>query len=1754
MENVKCSPRKRKLNSLSPQFKDEDCFSPLNLSKKSVDIPNRKTYPVITSSDECKSTGSCASGTSEKNASVFGNKQNETVSSVSGCSTSEEDGACDVIYVGSSPSKIPKISLTDAKKIRRQVKKLQIERARKSNAECSASSGQSTSFPATPTSLACNDSGTETSSLNTTSAALSNKPISRLSLFRMKCQAKKPNTKENTTIGKITEDLQIGYQLKTSTRVQELKTLTCPDITEYVKNCSPNSEKHAPDLMSGSSTTMSGEEDTSILSLNYKSQNIENVSSWSLKEKIEFAMSLASSSLSSAKNIKKSKKSPMKEDQAQALTNLQPHFPQIKSAFRENEHIPQNTDKVFNVTPSVNSNNSPSKSPKGKSRVSNISTVPSLSSSQSAVLHEQKCNPLPLKSVVVTSNLHSKERSPADLIQKEKSQLQPNISGMKSVVGNKPTSRKNNDSSLNHHKQSVVGNRSTVPSAVLAAPALSSQSAVLNQKICNPVQVKSETVISSDLDSKEKNGLKPPLSKPSSSNSNATVLATSSVKGKPIQKKGEVLNVVIDKIKGNIIKDLSLNNSVRDMSSEMNILSCKSASVDGCEPCLTIQQSGSQSKISKCVRKNEKSSSSMNKEETANQSSLCNVTDLKPLNKLSNTEIKSPLTVRKDIFLDEKECRKTELTKSSETAVTFGQKPLIPDMNHSSPEKERAESYREELSPGEKSDLLPGMPVIASYIPILFSGIKTSEHKVSNGTESRALSKQNTDIATEVFIRQNVSISVIGDGVNNTKGKQNENDILRNNLSILQKSNTPCKSMTEIRQKNSSVENKSTKQNQDLSAALPSSSTVHNTFQSSRSPKKLTPTSSSVTCSASTDEHSVSGTLNARCGALQKVKKCRAEESTHTSINEGQLKYSSERKTGFLSFVPSPSRNSSATSKKQSMSRKVEKQERESVSIVNNISTKVSSSELSRLEIKSCTDDMYTNDDISTKEVLISESTRIEMETSISSPSKKKTTPPVQPQPSTSQNYVVSPQISRHPKKFSIPDQKNGFEILMANRKMNSPSKRLGKNSPIKYVVNNKRSPSKWRQKSVSPRKDGVKRSLTFDVGGNSIEEQNDNSMSSLRFSTECVGYFESVLNEVFQDADMKKVISETESNHVIKFKQLQYQAKKLYVRMLSRKYTWHRVTDIKYNEIDVSAAFNDLEQDGFVTSDYNSEELDVLLNMLKLQELKSLCKTFRIQPITQPKPILVQALLDYGRNQQTLGGSRSDSSLVLRRRLRDELRHCIKLCEKQRKTFRRIFLLFSLPHQNTNEDRDVSRQLILLHYVKTNKIIFPSFSIQKTRPVFQTRDAMSSFEDANELLDQMTNALTAKDWKMAQLCGQRAWEDFKNLINDPVLREEAMRMPLYMRSYTAASTYAYVMTQAVDVFKKGKLLFDCVTMLQELLSQDVYLLHYRGKWYDQLALILQSHLKNNAEAAETVIRGMEDPDVGEVDQQILSTRGSLLLSRRKGLSDDLKLRLVELIKKPLRDPPSVLIKAKSLQSNAPGRKQVYVQEDVIRQETTYSSVEEFAISHYHRQGYKEGMHAEGSVIVTLFGLIFWDVIYGHPLPDVYRSPYQAEPLDLNSVEFYRNRKEVIDNRLLDLRSWNLETVNQHIKTIFEQHEEKISIVSWQRFRSPQQVVEVINSIGVELLSKILERLAKHYRTVRSGFPDLFVWDPQRAKCKFVEVKGPNDRLSIPQKMWLNYLTKCNADAEVCYVETTGSKRCKRKKTVAESEDEDDDI
>jgi hypothetical protein len=70
------------------------------------------------------------------------------------------------------------------------------------------------------------------------------------------------------------------------------------------------------------------------------------------------------------------------------------------------------------------------------------------------------------------------------------------------------------------------------------------------------------------------------------------------------------------------------------------------------------------------------------------------------------------------------------------------------------------------------------------------------------------------------------------------------------------------------------------------------------------------------------------------------------------------------------------------------------------------------------------------------------------------------------------------------------------------------------------------------------------------------------------------------------------------------------------------------------------------------IISDYSSEKLEVLLNMLKLAELRLLCRTFRIPSAAQPKLKLIQALMQYGQSQQTISGSqRGDSKAMIKSR-----------------------------------------------------------------------------------------------------------------------------------------------------------------------------------------------------------------------------------------------------------------------------------------------------------------------------------------------------------------------------------------------------------------------------------------------------------------------------------------------------------------------
>ena len=97
------------------------------------------------------------------------------------------------------------------------------------------------------------------------------------------------------------------------------------------------------------------------------------------------------------------------------------------------------------------------------------------------------------------------------------------------------------------------------------------------------------------------------------------------------------------------------------------------------------------------------------------------------------------------------------------------------------------------------------------------------------------------------------------------------------------------------------------------------------------------------------------------------------------------------------------------------------------------------------------------------------------------------------------------------------------------------------------------------------------------------------------------------------------------------------------------------------------------------------------------------------------------------------------------------------------------------------------------------------------------------------------------------------------------------------------------------------------------------------------------------------------------------------------------------------------------------------------------------------------------------------------------------------------------------------------------------SIVAWDRL-SPSSLASLAGCIGGEPLSKVLGRLARKHREARSGLPDLTVWDPASGRVRMVEVKGPGDRLSTKQILWVRFLNSAGLPTEVCHVVATGSK------------------
>ncbi|XP_068060259.1 fanconi-associated nuclease 1 isoform X2 [Anomalospiza imberbis] len=580
------------------------------------------------------------------------------------------------------------------------------------------------------------------------------------------------------------------------------------------------------------------------------------------------------------------------------------------------------------------------------------------------------------------------------------------------------------------------------------------------------------------------------------------------------------------------------------------------------------------------------------------------------------------------------------------------------------------------------------------------------------------------------------------------------------------------------------------------------------------------------------------------------------------------------------------------------------------------------------------------------------------------------------------------------------------------------------------------------------------------------------------------------VLRAVLQNEDDVRLFNEQDLNIITKFYKLSVGGQKLYVRLFQRKLNWLKVNKIEYGEIsvDLSPIIEELAEARFLQTESELEDLCEGLDLLSAPELKTLAKIFHLPNPNGQKQQLVDDLLKLSKQRSIFSSSQAGIGTVILKRVKDLAGKCVRVCKGARAVFSRILLLFSLPESLEEEEAGSAGQGLLSTVLRANMghMVFPSYTVNRKTQVFQDREDLIRYATAVHLSNDIAAAMLNGNWEEANnlyLCAKETWSELKN---HPSLSYHRI-LPDYLRRFTVGWVYTRILSQGVEILQRLHKYKEAVQQLQSLLAQDVYCADSRGRWWDRLALNLHQHLKNTK---KVTISGKMCPQTG--------------MGKSVFLMEDI--------------------------GDGEGGQDYSVS-------TVMCSVEELALTHYRKNGFDQGIHGEGSTFITLYGILMWDIIFMDDIPDVFRNSYQTSPLDLYTDSFYENRRAVIEARLQQLHTASSETLAELVADVWTTQEGKAAaLVNWERFISLQQVQSLVSCLGGRFLSGVFRRLSRDLRHCRGGLPDLLVWRSHSRHFKLVEVKGPNDRLSPKQMLWLSELHTLGAAVEVCHVQDVGGK------------------
>ncbi|XP_059157699.1 fanconi-associated nuclease 1-like isoform X2 [Physella acuta] len=630
---------------------------------------------------------------------------------------------------------------------------------------------------------------------------------------------------------------------------------------------------------------------------------------------------------------------------------------------------------------------------------------------------------------------------------------------------------------------------------------------------------------------------------------------------------------------------------------------------------------------------------------------------------------------------------------------------------------------------------------------------------------------------------------------------------------------------------------------------------------------------------------------------------------------------------------------------------------------------------------------------------------------------------------------------------------------------------------------------------------------------------------------------FETLLKAVTEDKSYVPLFNSDDRAVISSYHKLSSSAKKLYVRMLCRKFGWIPVKKLNYPEIaaDLKPYLLELTTAGLVHSEEDLNELEEVLASLTASDIRTLAKLYHVRPNLSNKKQLLEELMRKCKQNtfMSMFGSKSGGvATVMLARAKKFLQGVYKLSLEPRKLFLRVLLLSSLASTGGHTaETNGQAQLFQMFMVNMGKAVYPSYTIDKLQNIFQGREDVVRLEKALQLEFELLSCTQKGHWDKAFEIFQKVEADWQALEHLEEVHVWNVKLPDFLRSFTASSVLNRLLSLSVETLQRRKQYTQAVSVLKQLLSQSTYNTSHRGYWWERLALNLDVHLKLPLQSLEAVADGLADGHVGVDHRLALYERAEAICGRHKW-TDKIK----EFSHEPLMEIPKVFIEGRVLHENVSRNGTKFLSSwEGQGQDMVVCGVEELVLEYYKKNGFTSGVHAEGSILSALFMLFFWDIIY-MPLPDAFHSPFQMFPLDFYTESFYHRRSLAIESRLSQIESLTVEDLERMAEETWRAQE---GCLNWERLQGLDSIKGLVSCMGGKVLSGLLARYARSPRHARSGFPDLTLWNAETCSLKMCEVKGPGDRLSHKQILWLNHMLKLGINAEVCYVKAVAAKKLK---------------